>query len=120
MGRQIIKPERDVDFYIEWSSIVEAPTAFGPREWMLDHLVEDYRPDGQRYLNERAASVVRLDRADESGSSAFKPFGCTWDEDGEIYQQQGTLPRSKMREACGRLGADESADLTDLLTPFDD
>lgn len=120
MPRQIIKPDRDVDFYVEWSSIVEAPTAFGPREWMLDHLLFDYRRATHRFDWEREQAEQRLARADVTGSSAYPPFACTWDDEGEIYEQRGILPRAKIRELCERLSKDERADVSDLLEPFDD
>lgn len=53
MGRYIIKAEKDVDFYVEWSTIVENWVSAGTRQEMLDGGITE----------------VRLDKADSLGSS---------------------------------------------------
>lgn len=55
MGKSIVKPVREEDFYVEWSSIVDNWTLAGTREAMIEDGVE---PE-------------RLDRADSTGSSSF-------------------------------------------------
>lgn len=90
MGRLIIKPERDVDFYVEWSTIVENVTAMGTRA-ELAKLLDDYHPgDG---------SADRFDRADRTGTSAMwgskPPYG--WDDE-YLMAEQRLLPRAKLRE----------------------
>jgi len=58
MPTYIVKPDRDEDFYVEWSSVVDNIVgAGGDRASML------------RFGAER----VRLDRADASGTSALWP-----------------------------------------------
>ena len=110
MPREIVKVAPDEDFYVEWSSIVEAPTAFGDREGMQAHLAStDALGDGKR-----------IDRADATGSSAIGGWGWTWEHETTIYQQQGNLPRRNLRALCARLAKDEHADCKDLLLPFDD
>lgn len=115
MGRQIIKVDRDRDLYMEWSSIVEAPTWFGNRVELFAYLTEPVRGNHDEV-------ETRIKRADETGSSGFRPFGCTWDDDGEIYEQRGMLPRARMLAFAERwLAQPESAapDVTDLLELFD-
>lgn len=119
MGTIVIKPDPDLDFYVGWSTIVEAPTWFGSRTDALRYIAEDHRrsdgpadPPGQR-----------LARADKYGSSV-KPeadygFGY-WDDDGFIYEQRGILPRKHLVEACRRLGRNDEAGVWDLLEPFED
>ena len=71
MPKQLIKPSRDEDFYVEWSSVVEAPTAFGPREWLTEYLMRPFAPtDSERYEFERGQVDKRFDRADATGTSA--------------------------------------------------
>jgi hypothetical protein len=110
----IVKPDRDEDFYVLWSDIVEAPTAFGPRAYLEG--LRQWRHD---------PSPERFDRADAYGCSAMWPepddpiygFG---DAEGMIYMQRGWLRRDRLKAACERLGADENDPITDLLEPFED
>jgi hypothetical protein len=109
MGRTLIKPDRNDDFYVEWSSIVESPMAWGTREEMLAEL----DVDGEE----------RLARADEYGTSALwgNPRAYGFDDDGVlIYQQRGVLRHDQLKQLCTRLGENEEADISDLLAPFDD
>lgn len=116
MGRIIIKPSRDEDFYIEWSSVVEAPTAFGSRDEMLAYLEDD--------------GVDRLSRAYETGTSAMfrcvsagreGALYCGFDDPGAfIYKQEGMLSRDRLRPLCERLRDDPKADVSDLLDAFED
>lgn len=69
MGRFIIKPKKDEDFYVEWSTIVDNWITAGTRQEMID---------------EAGIDEKRLVRADEYGSSLLigKP---TFDEDFMIH-----------------------------------
>lgn len=106
MPHEIIKPSPDEDFYIDWSSITEAPCYWGTRE----HMAREVEPgDGKRF-----------DRADQNGSSAMHSAGTFWGRD-EIFMQQGIVPRANMRALCERIeaaGGDSSIDVSDLLTPL--
>ncbi|RBO87059.1 hypothetical protein [Nocardia puris] len=57
MGHTIIKPSRDEDFYVVYSSVVDAPIQWGTRA-ELEAGYEHAHPD-------------RFDRADEWGSSSW-------------------------------------------------
>lgn len=122
MGKQIIKVSPDEDLYLEWSSVVEAPTFIGDRAAMVEHLMYGFQPETRRYDFELGEVEVRLQRTDETGSSGWEPFGCSWDDSGEIYMQQGFLPRAKMRDlALLYLAATgPSVDASGLLEPFED
>lgn len=63
MPRFIIKPVKDRDFYVEYSTIVDSWTFYGDRQEFLSNGFDE----------------ARLDRADEEGSSAFPPF-YKWNE----------------------------------------
>jgi hypothetical protein len=120
MGSQIIKISRDDDLYMEWSSIVEAPTWFGTRAETLEYLAGN---DGNREMRPADTHESRLARADETGSSGYRPWGCTWDYYGKIYMQRGVLPRSAFAEFARRWLAaegDTEPDVADLLEPFED
>jgi hypothetical protein len=110
MGSCIIKASPQEDLYLEWSTVVEAPTAVGTRKQMAEYL----RVNGSRDPESRLA------RADSRGSSAWDIDLGGWRDEYLIYQQQGLLPRDRLAEAARRLLADERASLTDLLLPFDD
>jgi hypothetical protein len=116
LGKQIIKMDPDEDLYLEWSSVVEAPTFVGTRVEMATYLNEPRR--GEFWYTEEQVEAL-LQRADEHGSSAYRPFGCTWGSPGEMYQQQGFLPRARMGEFACRLLNDQDAEPDGLLEPLE-
>lgn len=109
----VMKEAPDVDFYVVWSSVVEAPVAVGTRAEI------EWRVEGAR--------AARFARADATGTSAMwvevagmrdrYPEEGSWEDDSYIYMQQGTLTRAGVFELAHR---DEGADIDDLLTPFED
>lgn len=114
MPSYIVKASPDEDFYVMWSEIVEAPTAAGTRAEL----------EAIGYFTPADVAPERFDRADQHGTSAAAPAGgkiyrfYEWTDKGMIYQQQGWLPRERLKELCDRLAADQSVD--DLLEPFED
>lgn len=116
MSKQIIKVSRDEDLYLEWSSIVEAPTFVGDRAQLAAHLMAGHFDEP----HSPAKAEERIARADETGTSAIGGWGCGWDDHGEIYMQQGFLLRASMAEFAHRLLVDEDAEPTGLLEPFED
>lgn len=112
MGHIIIKPSPDRDEYVYWSTVVEAPLAYGNRAEMLKHIERD-----DRYGND--APEVRMARTDRHGSSSLEGF-YGWDDKEFIYEQRGLLPRSKLFEACRLLDEDREPDVWDLVAPFED
>ena len=121
MGYQIIKCAPDEDLYMEWSSIVEAPTAAGTRTEMLDHLTEQRAQQPPVDVLDRANTPEsRLHRADTRGTSMLDRSGCDWNSHSLIYMQRGYLPRSRFAEFARRFLADDEAGMAALLDPFDD
>ena len=124
----IYKEAPDVDYYVEWSSIVEAPTFTGTREEMLAHL----QLHSDAWLREDAPHHPerRLERADATGTTSLwvenagmrdkYPEEGAWDDNDYIYKQRGILTRAKLFELCHRTDEDEDADVTDLMYPFED
>lgn len=111
MPNYLIKPERDEDLYVDWSTIVEAPVAWGPK-WFLQEA------DPATYKDER------FERADEYSTSALW-FESYWEKQGyEIYMQQGTIPRSRLKELTEVLEiegiSDDDPRVLALLDPFED
>ncbi len=100
---EIIKVGRDVDFYMEWSTVVDGPTAAGTRAEMLDYLPPSDSPHG--------APEARLARADETGSSSRVDPATRWDAAGlECASPAGWLPRERF-EAFARAAASGDEDV---------
>ena len=121
MPNYVVKPDGDEDFYVLWSEGVDAPTAYGDRDFMLTyHGVADT----PRHRQER------VERADETGSSALWPSSDApiygwWDKDQtfivvevEILDRRHDgfyqVGRDNLRALCERVSAGQ--DVTDLLT----
>lgn len=106
----VVKPNRDEDFYVYWSTVVDAPTAFGSRAEMLQH--HEITPD-------------RMRRADLNGTSAHDVRDYGWDDRAFLVcnidfaerrnDHSYSVPRKKVRELCERLHAGK--DVGDLLVP---
>lgn len=111
MPTYIIKPRRDEDFYIRYSTIVDSPTAWGTKSELTATLRYD------------EAKAERFDRADLNGTSALAdwPEGSGkyqygWHEDTFIIREgfgdrdapAGAIwlevSRAQLREFCERTG----------------
>lgn len=124
MGHVVIKPVRDRDEYVEWSTIVEAPIAHG--SWMEmfaamgGGVIEAGScPHCGKWINEQETPEARLSRAERHGSSALDGF-YRWDDTELIYQQRGLLPREHLYRAAELLAAGRESEVWDLLAPFED
>ena len=115
----IVKPQSHEDFYVEWSTVVDAPLRWGSRQECAEAGVPE----------------ERLARADAKGTSMRDPvlppdrqwFG--WHDHDFIVMELDipdrapgsySVPRGNVRALCERIERDE--DPTDLLTfePWDD
>lgn len=114
MGRALIKPERERDFYIIWSDNVDAPVAFGTKKSIQD-ADPDWKDD-------------EFERADRTSTSSRR-FPETWEEDFEmVFQNTGSIRRSRMLELCRRLdpiwddlyGWYKYPQIVELLEPFEE
>lgn len=120
MPSYVVKPRRGEDLYVVWSEVVDAPTFVGTRAETERHLAAwGETGDGRR-----------LDRADETGTSAMhKDVGegyvqpGSWGDNGFIYLQEGFLPRDGLFEFAQRFQTAavfrQEPDISDLLKPFD-
>ncbi len=114
----IVKPERETDFYVGWSTNSESPVWWGTHVQAHQYLTED----AKKPYGDRTDPDVRLDRADINGTSAlggFAFFG-RWDYEAFIYEQRGYLPRWRLTEVCHLLAAEDEAGVWDLLEPLED
>jgi len=127
MPQFIYKEAPDVDYYVAWSSVVDAPAFTGTREEMLRHLQRESDP----FLREDAPHHPerRLERADATGTTSLwietagmldkYPEDGSWADDSFIYHQEGVLTRANLFALCHRTDEDPHADVSDLLRPFD-
>jgi hypothetical protein len=108
----IVKPDRDTDFYVVWSNIVEAPLGTGSR---ADLLGEGFPED-------------RIHRADVTGTSMMRDLMSTywgvldgeWEDEGFIAEQRGVLPRARLAAYAKAYMDERWDDCWDLLVPFED
>lgn len=117
MPRIVFKVTRDEDRYVEWSTIVEAPTFTGTRAEMMAHL-----SPGELIYGHQPED--RLRRADETGTSAaggFSFFGA-WDDSGLVVEQRGVLRRERLGEFLDLFMPGDYVDPAAyaLLEPFED
>ncbi len=117
MPSVVIKPDRDRDRYVVWSTVTESPHGYGTR----DQVVELLRDGIRRSSEDPADPYSPLDRADRNGSSAMG--GWTeghWDDDFFIYMQAGVLRRKDLWTAAVWLCEGRDRDVLDLLEPLED
>lgn len=123
MPAHVMKEAPDINFYVEWSSVVEAPTFGGTRDEMFAHLrTKPHAADN--------TPEMRLDRCDKTGTTSlwvgeagmldrYAEEGA-WNDGAFIYAQQGLVARRDVFVLTRRLLADGDADVSDLLRPFED
>lgn len=116
MGTIVIKPDRDRDLYVGWSTIVESPVWWGTREqaavMLAEYAVRHPAPQNQ--------PEQRLARADRHGTSDLSIREGGWADPGFVYEQRGWLPRRHLAALCEALGRNDEPAAWDLLEPFDD
>lgn len=123
MPSYIIKATPTEDFYVMWSTVVDAPTRWGTRAEIVRQCwdVRDVAPE-------------RFVRANENGTSAAwpdwpaddQPYG--WSDEGWMVREciphddngAWVLPRANLRAFCEALGAQEDARHLLTLEPYDD
>jgi hypothetical protein len=101
--KEIIKPDRDKDFYVGWSHVCEMPAWCGTS---AEAIAEGCPPS-------------RLRRADENGTSMKDSFGCDWDDSGLIAEQRGYLPRARIGAYAVAWLDGRQDEAFDLLEPFE-
>lgn len=106
MGRYVFKPDKGVDFYVLYSTVVDLPVFWGTRKKMLKYSKKNW--DGDLWV----PKTRDLDKADREESELI--------EDGKIvWLQSGELPLSKVREACKLLDKGFESDDPRLLALLD-
>lgn len=139
MPYYIVKAAPDQDLYMEWSTIVDAPTFIGTREEILAYLeraaarARTPTPEEIAIIQELGINLAdtpetQVQRADETGTSAIHhplmsdcpaPPEGAWDDAGFIVGQRGWLPRARLPEFLGWYVRNRSKAYA-LLDPFDD
>lgn len=124
MGKYIMKAAPDIDFYVEWSTVVDNWTFAGTRAEMLEYLHEE------NGLNHRGFAPLsgnwpedRLVHCDQTGTSVrFRPGqqdppSGSWSDE-TIMIDTGTIPRSKLREYVEASNAGDQQAVDAMLTLF--
>jgi hypothetical protein len=101
MGRALLKPKKDENFYVEWSSIVEAPVKWGTRRMFTSD------------WNER-----ELARVDEHGTSTGWYDGWDDPDPGLMYEQRGRVKLEDLKDLVFAIVKKD--DLTPFITPFEE
>lgn len=118
MPSVVIKPCRDRDEYVVWSTVTESPHGYGDRTEMAELLRGGIRRNDEQ---DRRNPEPALARADRYGSSAHPEWGeGHWGDDCWIYHQAGILRRSGLYRAAVLQCEGRERDILDLLEPFDD
>ena len=76
MGRSIVKiRDRDQDWYLEWSSVVDAPVTYGMTlDELKAHTKEQYGQQGLDVLPERLARVEATGTSSMMGDRSVEEF----------------------------------------------
>ena len=114
MPHYIVKAHPDNDFYVDWSTIVDAPIEWGPAADFTEQIPAD-----------------RKERADRNGTSSHDPRFFGWQDpffivanlgDGRFYN----LPRPNLQAFCEAMNPDpdnpavQQAALNQYATPQED
>lgn len=102
--RLILKPSRDVDLYVGWSTICESPAGSWTRAEALACGIDP----------------ARLDRADANGTSFIDSTEGAWDDRVMIAEQRGLLPRHHLAAYAELWLSGEQDKAYGLLEPFED
>ena len=120
MPHLILKPQRDVDFYVDWSTITDTVVASGTRAELSAAMVT------HRTLC-AGSDPSRFDRADRTGSSADGAWVgyLGWDSPATLiashpFDEQRLLPRENLRAFADALNADDVPAALALTSPIED
>lgn len=123
MPHIVIKAAPNQDAYVYWSTIVEAPIAYGDGGEMLEILTEEWQEQhpgmSTDSITDPAARLARADRTGTSAAGGYAFFGA-WDYGEFIYEQRGYLARQDVLRAAELLREDREAEVWDLLTPLEE
>lgn len=115
MPHIILKPQRDVDFYVDWSTVVDSVVVSGTRAELLASLCRKCPADPSRF-----------DRADRFGSSSdgYWVGYLGWDHAvlmvAHPFDEQRMLPRENLRAFTDALNASDIPAALALTDPIDD
>ncbi|WP_433145128.1 hypothetical protein ACQPZ8_01510 [Actinomadura nitritigenes] len=93
MPRYLLKPDRGEDYYVEWSTIVDAPIWQGPAAEALKRCPPEL-----------------VERASETGTSDPDPYFYGYDCDGMILGGRYWLPRRNLAAVTRLLHEERVAD----------
>ena len=118
MPSVVIKPFRDRDEYVVWSTVTESPHGYGNRAEIVDLLRSGIRCNDVVDPEEVARNATHWGSSARGGWTEGH-----WDDDGFIFKQIGWLPRAHLFEVARMMGAVGGCLLRDVLAfvePFED
>lgn len=119
--RAFIKISRDQDRYVEWSTVVDAPTFVGTREQIRQQMIHEIPPGYDPKPGN--APEDRLQRCDETGTTALwydtGPQLGAFDDNGMVVEGRAWLPRERLGAYCDALERNDTAAAEALLTETD-
>lgn len=119
MPSVVIKPARDRDEYVVWSTVTESPHGYGTREQMVGLLRAGMRGSDE----DRSDPETPVRNATHWGSSADARWAKGhWEDESFIYHQAGWLRRGDLFLAAQAMDGDGCREglIFDLLTPLED
>lgn len=121
MGRFLIKCDPNVDLYLEWSTVVDAPVGVGTREQMENRMNTPVRDE---VFMTKQAIESRLQRTDVTGSSYLDGSMGGWNDSGlilhNVYPGAVFLPRRNFLAYAKLLLQDINARPDGLTEPLED
>lgn len=114
MPRHILKDRPDVDWYVMWSTIVDAPVFAGTRA--------EFETE---YGRSESAASERFDRADATGTSFIGGEGGWYDDTiivanlPEGGPEAGEIARTSLRAFVEALDEGRNVDALALVIPFE-
>lgn len=124
MPTYILKVSPEKDLYIGWSSVTDSIHFWGTREEVIEREIDEAKRRADEIVRAaRSEAEQRLDRADETGTSALwgNPPVYGFQSEGLVWQNSGVLPRERIEEMLGTYN-DSIGDFEGehLLKPFED
>jgi hypothetical protein len=127
VNRPILRTGRDVDLYVEWSTIADGPTWFGTRAELLEYLRREWdREHPDCIPKEGVGPAARVARCDEAGTSVYPdpelagrhvPFGA-WNDAGFVIDGRAWLPRESLTAYVQAFQAGDAAAAAACLVPI--
>lgn len=124
MPTYILKVAPEKDLYIGWSTVTDSIHFWGTREEIIEREIDEAQRRADEIVKTARTEVEqRLDRADETGTTALwgTPPAYGFQSGQMIWQGQGYLPRERIEEMLATYNTSiGDFEGEHLLKPFED